>query len=112
MKKNHYSFLVCLLLVNLTIKTAVAQSFVPVVPDSVSTVVYILRDPAMVGGAVPWPVFCLNRTQYEGIITKRVMKKENDKDIWNSNVYNKPLHFGNVFSTFQNITLGRNGGSL
>jgi hypothetical protein len=76
MKRNYYVFILCILLTFLTVNTSVSQSFVPVVPDSGATVVYIIRDPAFVGGAVPWPVFCLNRTQITGTVTKGSITKE------------------------------------
>jgi hypothetical protein len=76
MKKNHYVFILSLLLTGLTINPVVSQSFVPAVPDSGAIIVYILRDPAMTGGIVPWPVICLNRSQHEGVITKAVIQDE------------------------------------
>lgn len=76
MKKQFYANVLCLLLFSLTINTTYSQTFEPVVPDSISTVVYVLRDPAMLGGAVPWPIYCLNRTLYGENVTKNSIQKE------------------------------------
>jgi hypothetical protein len=80
MKIKYHAFLFCLLLACLTINRAVSQSFKPVVPDSGTAVIYMLRDPSPVGGAVPWPLTVINRTLYNcelNVDSVSIIHKEN-----------------------------------
>ncbi len=76
MRTNYLKLSCCLLISIIIVDSAISQTFEPAIPDSGSTIVYILREPAMLGAAVPWPVTCLNRTNYNGVITKKVLLDE------------------------------------